>query len=181
MFVKTHQACRQIALAAGGAEELAKFDAHLEQLRQADQQWEIDELLRSLVFAAGPLRGPHVYVLGIANLDAFAGQGNFIFGTAETNGHHAVVTYRRFTGEFNGETPSRKRLVDRLLKQSLSSIGFMLGVPRCSTPTCARAYPHTLQEHDAKSTELCSACRSGFERAPGIRLQKAEGPKQTQP
>ncbi len=171
------KACRAIALASGGAEELAKFDANLEQLRQADKQWDIDELLNSLRVAAAPFRRPNLYFLGILNLDAFADQSNFIFGTAETNGPHAVVTYRRFTGEFNGETPSRKRLVDRLLKQSLSSIGFMLGVPRCATPTCARAYPHTLQEHDAKSTELCSACRSGFERALGVRLPKVEGAK----
>ncbi len=171
------KACRAIALASGGVEELAKFDANLAQLRQADKQWDIDELLNSLRVAAAPFRQPNLCFLGILNLDAFADQSNFIFGTAETNGHHAVVTYRRFTGEFNGETPSRKRLVDRLLKQSLSSVGFMLGVPRCATPTCARAYPHTLQEHDAKSTELCSACRSGFERALGVRLPRAEGAK----
>jgi predicted Zn-dependent protease len=165
------KAYRQIALASG-ADEVARFDAVMEQLRKADQQWDIHDLLDNLTMAVRPFRQANVYFLGIANLDAFADQSNFIFGTAETGGHHAVIAYRRFTAEFNDETPNRKRLVDRMLKQSFSSIGFMLGVPRCSMPTCARAYPHTLAEHDAKSTDLCDACRLGFERVLRIKLPR---------
>jgi predicted Zn-dependent protease len=165
------KAYRQIALASG-ADEVARFDAVMEQLRKADQQWDIHDLLDNLTMAVRPFRQANVYFLGIANLDAFADQSNFIFGTAETGGHHAVIAYRRFTAEFNDETPNRKRLVDRMLKQSFSSIGFMLGVPRCSMPTCARAYPHTLAEHDAKSTDLCDACRLGFERVLRVKLPR---------
>jgi predicted Zn-dependent protease len=149
---------------------LTRFDAALDRLKKAGRQWDTSDLLANLMVAVRPFRQVNVYFLGVANLDAFADQSNFIFGTAETGGHHAVITYRRFTADFNGETPNRKRLVDRMLKQSFSSIGFMLGVPRCSTPTCARAYPHSLSEHDAKSTDLCAACRLGFERALRVRL-----------
>jgi predicted Zn-dependent protease len=165
------RACRQIALASSG-DDLAQFDIVMDQLRKADRQWDISDLLDSLTIAVRPVGQAQVYFLGVANLDAFAEQSNYIFGTAQTGGHHAVITYRRFTADFNHDTPNRKRLVDRMLKQSLSSIGFMLGVPRCSTPTCARAYPHTLVEHDAKSTDLCDACRLGFERALGIELPR---------
>ncbi len=142
---------------------------------------DIDDLLDRLMRGVAPFRRLNLYFLGVANLDAFAGESNYIFGTAETGGHHAVITCRRFTSEFNDETPSRPRLRDRLLKQALSSIRFMLGVPRCSTPTCARAYPHSLAEHDAKSTELCPACQVGFKRALGPRLPKLEGPKPARP
>jgi len=175
------KACRQIAFASGDTEVLTKFDTSLEQLRQAGRQWDIGALLDSLELAVGLFWQPSTYFLGVADLDAFADQSNFIFGTAKTNGHHAIVTYRRFTAEFNDDSPNRKRLVDRLLKQSFSSIGFMLGVPRCSALTCARAYPHSLPEHDAKSTNLCDACRLGFERALGVRLQGDEGPRRTPP
>ena len=110
----------------------------------------------------------------MANVDAFMAQSNFIFGSGEIGGHHAMMTYQRFTAQFNEENPDRKRLVERTLKQALSSCGFMLGVERCSTPTCARAYPHNLAEHDAKTTELCPACAAGFARALGMTLRKQE-------
>lgn len=172
------QACRELAFSAGNTEVLARFDAGMEALRKADKQWYMSDLLRSLRTAVYPFRNSRVYFLGVANLDAFEGQSNFIFGTAETGGHHAMLAYRRFTAAFNGDTPNRKRLVDRMLKQSLSSVGFMLGIGRCSNPACARVYPHSLQEHDAKSTELCHACELAFERVLGVELQKnAKGPQ----
>lgn len=172
------EAFREILFSAGDAQVLARFDADMERLRQADKQWDIGSLLNNLRVAVRSFRQERVYFLGVANLDAFEGQSNFIFGTAETGGHHAVVTYRRFTAAFNRDGPSRKRLLERTLKQSLSSIGFMFGVGRCSDPTCARAYPQSLAEHDAKSTDLCRLCRAAFERVPGVSWQ-TDG--QTQP
>jgi len=58
--------------------------------------------------------------------------------------------------------------VDRAYKASLASIGFMLGIDRCSDPTCPRVYPHSLAELDATSLKLCAACERGF-------LQAREG------
>lgn len=167
-------ACRYLSLQSGGTNALAQFDAGMLELRRAPRQWDIEALLRSLKTAVSPFVTRNTYFIGVANLDAFTGQSNFLFGTAENNGHHAVITYRRFTAEFNMENPSRQRLVDRALKQSLSSFGFMLGVMRCSTPTCARAYPNSLTEHDAKSRGLCPECRAGFERALGVKLEEME-------
>jgi predicted Zn-dependent protease len=46
----------------------------------------------------------------------------------------------------------------------------MLGVPRCIDPMCARAYPASLEEHDAKGDKLCEVCRAGFARALGHEL-----------
>lgn len=165
-------ACRHLSLESGGTNALTQFDAKIRELDQAPKQWDIDDLLRNLKAAVQPFRKGKVYFMGVANLDAYSNQSNFIFGTAENNGNNAVITYRRFTADFNEENPNRHRLVDRTLKQSLSSLGFMLGVERCSTPTCARAYPHNLSEHDAKSTDLCTVCRSGFERVLGISLER---------
>lgn len=39
----------------------------------------------------------------------------------------------------------------------------MFGIQCCTDPTCARAYPHSLEEHDAKSEALCPACQHGFD------------------
>ena len=172
------QACRHISFQSGGTNALAQFDAGMRRIERTPKQWDINDLLNNLKAAVCSFRKSNVYFMGIANLDAFADQSNFIFGTAENNGHHAMITYRRFTAYFNGENQNRERLVERILKQTLSSFGFMLGVQRCSTPTCARAYPHNLSEHDAKSTGLCTACRNGFEQALGVAMQKTEKDQQ---
>ena len=121
-----------------------------------------------------PFERDHVYFMGVADVDVFRDDLNFLFGQAENNGHHAMIAYRRFTAEFNHDRPNRARLIDRTLKQSLSSLGFMLGLGRCTDPTCARAYPHDLSEHDAKSTDLCDDCRTGLERALGKKLEATE-------
>ncbi len=41
-------------------------------------------------------------------------------------------------------------------------MGLACGLKRCTHPTCARAYPHSLYEHDAKNGTLCSECRKSF-------------------
>lgn len=171
-------ACRHLSINSGGTNALAQFDAGMRRLAQAPKQWDIADLLNNLSAAVRPFRKGRVYFMGVANLDAFMAQSNFIFGSGEIGGHHAMITYRRFTAQFNEENPDRKRLVERTLKQALSSFGFMLGIERCSTPTCARAYPHNLAEHDAKTAELCPACADGMAKALGVALRK---PEQDQP
>ncbi len=81
---------------------------------------------------------------------------NFICGG--TDGSYGVISYYRFTAHFNNEQPNRLRLVKRLLKQALSSINYSFDIPRCNTPYCARAFPNSLAEHDAKSEDLCWVC-----------------------
>lgn len=164
-------AVRLIGYSMEGKDALINLDKRMKQLAAAEKQWDINDLLNTLRSAVASYRNDKTYFLGVANLDAFADNSNFIFGTAEINASHAIITYRRFTGDFYSTNPNRKRLVERTLKQSLSSIGFMLGVPRCSTPTCARAYPNSLDEHDAKSTDLCETCKIVFERSLGKKLK----------
>jgi predicted Zn-dependent protease len=165
-------AYRKITFAEGGTDSLSRFDAMLEQVANAEKQWDIYELKNALKSTIRPYATGKVYFMGVADLDVFAAAHNFVFGVADKENQLAMITYRRFTAEFNNENPNRKRLVERTLKQSLSSIGFMLGVPRCSMPTCARAYPNSLAEHDAKSTALCGACKSKFEEVLGRKLSK---------
>ena len=98
--------------------------------------------------------------LAITGKDLYDGESNFVFGMALVGGGYGVMSCHRFTAGFNGADQNRPRLLARTLKQALSSANFLLGIPRCSTPNCARAYPHSLQEHDQKADELCPICKS---------------------
>ncbi len=95
--------------------------------------------------------------LGITRKDIFNGNSNFLFGWAGKD--YGVMSYHRFLATFNQEPPNRSRLCDRIVKQGVSSSFFILGIPRCTNPTCIRSYPHNLTEHDHKGMELCPWCR----------------------
>jgi predicted Zn-dependent protease len=95
--------------------------------------------------------------LAVTNNDIYQANSRFHFGAALTG--HAVMSLCRFTADFNQEDQNRPRLVKRAVKQALSSANFVLGIPRCANPNCARAYPHSLQELDQKPDTLCSVCQ----------------------
>lgn len=147
-----------------GKEAVDSFNKLLEDSIGKDRQWHIDALYSKVVEQTGNEKKPKLKYLGICNLDTYATGTNFLFGTASSKGY-GIISYRRFSAEFNEEPPNRTRLLDRTLKQALSSLGFMYNIERCSIPTCPRTYPNNLKEHDAKGTELCSKCKEAFEKA----------------
>lgn len=99
--------------------------------------------------------------IGITSEDIGCDDCNYMYGG--TVGIYSAISYYRFTAKFNREADNRPRLLKRLLKQALSSVNFTFGIPRCNTPYCARAFPHNLQEHDAKSEHLCRICKARLE------------------
>jgi len=95
-------------------------------------------------------------ILGVTAHDIYAKNYNFLFGW---NGSEtAIMSYNRFMTKDASVTLRIKRTV----MQGLSSVGFLIGIPRCSIATCARAYPHSLKEQDAKEDTLCYECRSNL-------------------
>ena len=139
-----------------------QYESFKQRLDAADKvsQWDVTQLLGRLrAVQAQPAQGRVVY-LALVPQDLFAGRVNYLYGSADVVGNYAVISYHRFAASVTGEPAQSARLVARTLKQMLSSTGFALGVGRCSDPGCARAYPRSLLEHDAKGTSLCEECRA---------------------
>lgn len=93
-------------------------------------------------------------VLGVTTKDIYSGSpnNNFLFGlSSETV---AVMSLNRFA---KGEK-DRALITKRAVMQAFSSTGYIIGIPRCSTPLCARAYPNSLAEQDEKNDCLCPDC-----------------------
>jgi predicted Zn-dependent protease len=142
-------------------------------LEAAASQWNITELIEALELSILYEMKPRTVYLGVTRLDAFYLDWGFTFGAAnKLGGGIGSISYHRFTADFSGTVDSRPLLLQRTYKQALSTTGFMLGVPRCKSATCARAYPNSLEEHDAKSDTLCKACTMGFERALGVKMAR---------
>jgi len=141
------------------------FEAAAARARRQGRQWEAQALLSALRTAARPYRHPKARFLAVTRQGLFAEGCSFLFGYRWDE--YAVVSYRRFGAAFTGEAPNRTRLLRRLTNQALSSTGHMFRLARCSDPTCPRAYPHSLGEHDVKSDRLCPVCRAAFSKVFG--------------
>ncbi|MFH0801871.1 MAG: archaemetzincin [bacterium] len=143
-------------------EDLRNFETEYQKYR-SEFQYNVKDLLKCVEEKYNNyLKEPKTLgILGVIDRDIFENDYNFLFGWARP--HLGVMSYRRFTTEFNGEPKNLQKVADRALKQGLSSAGYILGVKRCTDPDCARAYPHSLIEHDRKSTELCPQCRRRLE------------------
>ncbi len=148
-------------LGAEGAVSRQQFEKNIRAL-QGKGQYFVSSLTKNIrqVFPFGSNKQIYSYI-GITSEDIGCKDCNFMYGGS--SGIYAAISYYRFRAKFNGEADNRPRLLKRLLKQALSSINFTFGIPRCNTPFCARAFPHTLQEHDAKSEHLCRICKSRLE------------------
>lgn len=126
-----------------------------------NSQWDAAVLRTLLKEKASPFRSGGVAYLAITSEDIYTEDYNFLFGHAGNN--YGVMSYHRFRADYNDETPSQERLVKRTLTQCLASSCRVFGLERCTNPTCASAYPESLEEHDAKKAQLCRVCLGHFD------------------
>jgi predicted Zn-dependent protease len=146
--------CRDSGRSPAQIEEFRTALATLQQAGQYDAERLLAELRRAHPLAgAGPVAG----YLGITEADLFTRDYNFLYGWGGRG--YAVMSYCRYAAAFNHEPPNRPRLLERAVKQAISSTFFILDIPRCTSPACARAYPHSLVEHDQKTGALCPDCQ----------------------
>ncbi len=120
---------------------------------QYELQYDGNELMLQLMENCS-LEKDCLGVLGVTTKDIYSGSpnNNFLFGlSSETV---AVMSLNRFA---KGEK-DRALVTKRAVMQAFSSTGYIIGIPRCSTPLCARAYPNSLAEQDEKNDVLCHDC-----------------------
>ena len=95
-------------------------------------------------------------ILGVTSNDIYENDYNFLFGWARKG--FGVISYARFSLG----NPTYEQFEKRTIMQALSSVGFVIGIPRCTYPNCARAYPNSLAEQDRKDDRLCNECRENL-------------------
>lgn len=95
-------------------------------------------------------------ILGVTSKDIYANTYNFLFGWSGSA--VAVMSYNRFIKDDS----STEIKIKRTNMQALSSVGYLVGIPRCTVAHCSRAYPHSLYEHDKKKEILCDECKKNL-------------------
>lgn len=163
-YVKKKKLVEKVLIDSGISKDvLEKFHENMrigEQQGQYDVSGYLDVLKRDFKANGRP---KYAGLLGITEVDIYAGDNNFLFGSAAKG--YGAMSYCRFLSGFNNAPDNRPKLVDRTVKQCVSSSFFILDIKRCTSPMCSRAYPHSLTEHDQKGSEICVVCRSKLKSA----------------
>lgn len=127
---------------------------------QLDATRLLDELSKKY---AGDIDDTTRGYIGITSLDIYTKRYNFLFGMTR-RGCCAVMSYYRFQLEYDGKTPSRDLLRERMLKQAVSNTFYIFNMRRCRNKECMRSYSHTLKSLDQKAPGLCDQCKQRLER-----------------
>jgi predicted Zn-dependent protease len=96
----------------------------------------------------------HLAILVITSYDITEPWIDFLFGTSDGAKHLGIISDARL----KLDKPDEVTFFRRVFTQSLSTGGFLLGIEMCSSPGCARSYPHSFLEFRKKKFTLCAQC-----------------------
>jgi archaemetzincin len=88
-------------------------------------------------------------LLGIADVDLYTPDLNFVFGHADARRGVAVFSVARL------HTPDRTRFVHRAATEAIHELGHTYGLQHCHDPRCVMWFSNTLAESDRKGTRFC--------------------------
>jgi predicted Zn-dependent protease len=131
---------------------------------QLGDQWSCEDMLSDFSAAIPTPTSPKVRFIGFTSNDIFMKDTNYVFAEWKTGGC-AIVSYHRFTANFNSEIPSRVRLLRRLHCLCLGDVGHIFGLDRSTDPMCPLCYVDSLPELDLKADKLCDESRHEFDLA----------------
>jgi len=101
------------------------------------------------------------HALGLVNLDLFAPELNFVFGTAQVGGS-AIVALPRLQQSFYGYSNDGELFFQRTVKEVFHELGHVLGLRHC-TNHCVMLFSNSLIDTDHKPENYCSDCLQRLE------------------
>jgi len=91
-------------------------------------------------------------LLGIADVDLYVPDLNFVFGEADSRHGVAVFSLARLRASADEALLSR-----RAATEAVHELGHTYGLSHCDKPTCVMWFSNTLSESDRKGTRFCPA------------------------
>lgn len=97
-------------------------------------------------------------LLGVADVDLYVPQLNFVFGLADEASGVAVISLARLREEFYGRITERSVFLLRAGKEAVHEIGHTFGLGHCSDLRCVMFFSNSLEDTDRKGQDLCGLC-----------------------
>ncbi len=136
-------------------ERLREARAAFARKSQYDAQRLIQDLRKVRMAEPGEL------VIAITELDLFMGKANYVFSSSASP--FAIFSTARFTGAFWDKHENRPLFQRRMRNSASWSIMSAAARPACTSPFCAYAYMHSLDELDEREGDICETCRKHWD------------------
>jgi archaemetzincin len=114
------------------------------------QQYHTTAIMRRLLTLKDPTAP---FIMGVADVDLFQPDSNFVYGEADRESHVAVMSIHRLKGE--GEAWKRRTFVE-----AVHQAGHLVGLSYCEDARCAMYLATTITDADRRQLHLCNNCRN---------------------
>ncbi|MEJ2615533.1 MAG: archaemetzincin family Zn-dependent metalloprotease [Ignavibacteriaceae bacterium] len=118
------------------------------------------QLLANAINLSGNINGK---ILLLTEFDLFVPALTFVFGEAQLNGKHSIVSLCRLHEEFYSGTSNYKILLERALKEILHELGHNYGLKHCQNWDCVMHASLSIEEVDIKGDKYCKTCAASVE------------------
>ncbi|MCL4459160.1 MAG: archaemetzincin family Zn-dependent metalloprotease [Chloroflexi bacterium] len=102
-------------------------------------------------------------VLGIADVDLYVPQLNFVFGLADAVSGTCVISICRLRQEYYGLPRDDELFLERVLKESIHELGHIYGLGHCTEAKCVMYFSNSLRDTDRKGRSFCPRCQERLE------------------
>jgi archaemetzincin len=102
-------------------------------------------------------------IILLTDVDIFVPVLTFIFGEAQLNGKHSILSVCRLHEEFYSGITNEKLLLERTVKEALHELGHCYGLRHCVDWDCVMHSSPGIEEVDIKGNTFCRNCVSQIE------------------
>ena len=98
-------------------------------------------------------------VILLTGVDIYVPALTFIFGEAQLNGKHSILSVCRLHEEFYSGISNDNLLLERTIKEALHELGHNYGLRHCIDWDCVMHASHGIEEVDIKGITFCAECK----------------------
>jgi archaemetzincin len=103
-------------------------------------------------------------VLLLTEYDLYVPALTFVFGEAQLNGKHSIVSLCRLHEEFYSGRTNYKLLLERAIKEIFHELGHNFGLKHCQNWDCVMHASPGIEEVDIKGKQYCKFCSKKLEK-----------------
>ena len=102
-------------------------------------------------------------IIMLTDVDIFVPALTFIFGEAQLDGKHSILSVCRLHEEFYSGISNENLLIERTIKEALHELGHCYGLRHCIDWDCVMHSSNGIEEVDIKGNTFCRKCISKVE------------------
>jgi archaemetzincin len=140
---------------------LVELDVNIESAFSVERkQFFSTQLLSNAIKLSDNINGK---ILLLTEFDLYVPALTFVFGEAQLNGKHSIVSLCRLHEEFYSGRSDHNLLLERALKEILHELGHNFGLKHCLNWDCVMHASLSIEEVDIKGNQYCKTCVSNIE------------------